>query len=150
MNIVSLSMRLKPTYKIVTWLTFTLFTPLAVLSFNGQVLCVGDDNHMQVESTIDTCCNFGVSDSGDAELRGEFSEHSDCGDCSDLHLDQVRSMRVRSRSAISRTLSPSAGPVWSLAATPPASRDTKRVRWDEYSPALTQPQLSISTAILIC
>lgn len=143
-------MRLKPAYKIFTWLTIALFAPLAILSSGRLVLCVGEDNHMQVESTGDVCCDFGVSDSGATELMGDISEHPGCGDCSDVDLDHVSSVRVVSRSVNLPEATVFAGMVWSVAAIPSANCVGKQALRDDYTPALTQPQLSISTAVLIC
>ena len=81
---------------------------------------------------------------------GDISKHPVCGDCSDVHFDQVSSIRVRSRSADVLNVAVFTGLVWSVAATPSTRCMGRQAHLDKYSPALTQPKLSVSTAILIC
>ena len=149
-NILLPAMRLKPAYKTVTWLTIALYTPLAVLSFSGQVLCVGEDNHMQVESTGDSCCGFGVTQLETSELMGDNQGQPGCGDCSDVDLAQVSSILSLLRPTDIPKVAVFVGLVWSITATPSTNCMGRQAHWDEYLVALTQPQLIVSTTILIC
>jgi hypothetical protein len=143
-------MKLNTVSKTATWLTIALFAPLAVLSSGGQVLCVGDGNHLQVEPSHDSYCSSEPPHLGTSELGGGNQGQSDCGDCIDVDLDQVSFMRVLSRSADVPNLAACAGLIWSVTATPSSNFKGKQACLEEYSPVFTQPQLSVFAAILIC
>jgi len=134
----------------VTWLTIALFIPATILSFSGQILCIGEDSHMKVESTSDSCCSFGVTHVETSDLLGDNQSQHGCGDCNDMDLDRVSHMRVLSRSADQLEAGVYTSLAWSITTTPSTNCMGNQARLDEYSPALTQPQLSVSTTILIC
>ena len=134
----------------VTWLTIALFIPATILSFSGQILCIGEDSHMKVESTGDSCCGFEITHIDTSVLLEDNQGQHGCGDCNDMDLDRVSHMRVLSRSVEQLEAGVYTGLVWSITAIPSTNCMVNQARLDEYTPALTQPQLSVSTTILIC
>jgi hypothetical protein len=134
----------------VAWLTIALFTPVTILSFSGQVLCIGEDSHLQVESTSDSCCGFGVTHVDTSNLMGDNHNQHGCGDCNDMDLDRVSHMRILSRSADQLEAGVLTSLAWSITTTPSTNCMAIQIRLNEYSPAFTQPLLLVSTTILIC
>ena len=143
-------MTFKLIYKMVAWTTIPIFALLTAHSITGQMLCVDDDNHMQVESAGDSCCGLGVPRLSSNELVNQDEKQPGCGDCRDMDLNQVGSVRVFSRLTNLPVATAFAGLFWSGAATPFSNSIAKLSLWDNYLPAFTQPQLSVSIAILIC
>ena len=70
-----------------TWMICAIFIfGLAVMG-TGQVLCVGDDGHMEIETYCMPCC-------GDADESCQYNlpedhhgEHNECSNCDDFELN---------------------------------------------------------------
>lgn len=143
-------MRLKLTYKIVTWLTIALFTPLAVLSFSGQVLCVGEDNHMQLESSGDSCCGLDIARLDPTDSIDHGSGQPGCGDCGDLDLGHIGSIRRLSRSVKAPETTVVVDLVRSVATTPCTNCPSNLTLRDKHLLAMKQSRFSFLTSILVC
>ena len=54
---------------------------------SGDVLCVGEDGHIEIETECLPCCNEAEAVCGLSEQGDIHDEHDDCNNCSDLPLD---------------------------------------------------------------
>jgi hypothetical protein len=84
------------TYKIVAWPICIFFMLGLVFAGSGQVLCIGDNGHIEIETYCLPSC-------GEAEKSCEIdlpeephNEHSECSNCSDIELnDPLWSSRIQ-------------------------------------------------------
>jgi hypothetical protein len=78
--------------KITSWFIGCIFLVGLTFVWNGNVLCIGEDGHIEIETNCIPCC----SDTDKAckeelcitdESENHHEEHNDCNNCFDLELD---------------------------------------------------------------
>jgi hypothetical protein len=82
--------------KITAWPLCLAFLFGAMLSANGEVLCLGDNGHFELETYCPPCCNES-EDSCEAEIPDDqHSEHNDCSNCLDIELGDLFWYKINS------------------------------------------------------
>lgn len=66
-------------------LCFLLIAGVAAGS-NGSVLCIGADDHVEVESVCQPCCASAERDCDASGCDLEHDDHEECSDCTDVAI----------------------------------------------------------------
>ena len=77
------------------WPICLIFLLSLILFGNGQVLCVGEDGHIEIETYCLPCCGE-AEDTCELDLPEDLhDEHNGCSDCSDFEINSpIWSSRV--------------------------------------------------------
>jgi len=135
--------------KHISWPLSLLFIAGLFLGSYGRVLCVGDEGHVKVESVCQPCCSDPEIESSLAHKNAGHDFHNDCGDCTDLPLDQnTLSYRLVTQKTDIGSVNvdcfpefiASVGDQTTLVATAPT----------KVGPGSPATELSISTTVLLC
>ena len=130
----------------------TCFLLLAGLTFGsfGEVLCIGDDGHVEIESACQPCCGK-TGESCQVSLSTSSHEHHDsCDNCSDYSLDGPTWHRKQSHASFNAYLVTSL-PLLSLTNNSYNSfYDNDLATANHSQPYNIQVVASISTTVIIC
>ena len=74
--------------KYLSWPVCLLFVAGLTLGNSGSVLCVGDDDHVKVESVCQPYCNDSEAGCILRQPGSNHDHHEDCANCTDLPLIQ--------------------------------------------------------------
>jgi len=74
--------------KYMSWPVCLLFVAGLALGSPGSVLCVGDDDHVKIESVCQPCCGDSETACNLTLSGSKHDHHDDCADCTDLSLTQ--------------------------------------------------------------
>ena len=130
-------------------LCFLLATGLTLGSF-GDVLCIGDDGHIKVESVCQPCCGeaddfyfLTVSDSGQ-------NHHHECVNCLDLSLDRPTWLRKDSRPAFCTIHNTSPSSLSLISCFDNTNSNYSLSSVTDCFPGRGHSAVLISTTVLIC
>ena len=72
-----------------SWQMCLLILTLVGLTYSsfGDVLCIGEDGHIEIESTCQPCCGEPNDFCSTLESDAKHNHHDECDNCSDLSLD---------------------------------------------------------------
>ncbi len=75
-------------HKIFVWpLSILLIVGFSQIG-SGDVLCIGEDGHVEIETECLPSCNEAADICELSEQSQQHDEHDDCNNCSDLSLDE--------------------------------------------------------------
>jgi len=134
-----------------TW-TLCLFLILVfTFSGNGQVLCIGEDGHIELETFCLPCCSDPVKICDPEMLDEAHGEHSECSSCSDIELSDFLWSGRNSHDDFNRLSSTIAKVfVVNIHSLNSLNHNISRVNQNYLSFSLSPPLPSIETAVLRC
>ena len=136
--------------KIIAWSLCLVFLTGITFAGNGNVLCIGNDGHIKVETICLPCC--GEEEVCKFEVTEDIhDEHNDCNNCYDLELTGSQWLK-RSRSTdFDYVLKTSLIPIIE-SITPTSSTVSVDFNIIKYHSIFGQspPSLSLATIIIRC
>lgn len=73
--------------KIIALALCPLFIMGLFVAGNGKVLCIGDDGHIELETSCLPCCGDETDICVSEPSDDMHEEHNDCSNCSDIEID---------------------------------------------------------------
>lgn len=140
------------TRKFRSWQLYFLIFILVELTFGnfGEILCIGEDGHVKIESTCQPCCGEPDDFCSTIGIDINHDHHDNCDNCSDLQLDG-RTWHRKHTAPLFAAIHFSLLPTFSIDHTFLKTDSKYSLLFDRYSCfGRNQVSTSISTTVILC